>query len=744
MNQYQIFCKPRHTRYMFFIDINYPYQKVIKLIHLNQRLWGGRYNPIIPLKDGAIMDGYLEVVKRYDPDFIFYSNDIKPEVIQRYRFFNPNGYYNLDEEPLKEDVLGVDACYFVSQFENKSSVLMPEGIWKTQSPLLEYYRINFGLTSNGIISDYEITKGFNQIKINPENFSDINRIIHEQKPINKAHLSKRNLNTIILRNLKYAHSSSFEIVIAKDKNSNQDLLYYWNRHLYQCRNIMYMTLEEVLLLTSDRYFGGVLYDLSSEDIIDIVSFSLTKKEIEELIVESFNKVAFHRKFRYKEILKFPFEVIDGKGLFEREYGEETSIQSLLSEENLLFIPKLSFTNKVGFYPQKWAADIQIKRISKPSQKLLNFPLTTDVRFILKGVEGRVNTKRNISFYIHNQLNTSSAVEINIPEFSDLLSQLIKKPVFQGTQMKTKYVEIGPHDSSNKMNSFIRTFNFDFNAIDEFFIDKFWVDIFETLCTSEKAAGDSISFNELLDRCVKIYDDNKVPLGKREETYRNLENLGLGLQEMLKILCDFGVFLQGFKVKCPKCSSIFWYQLKEAGRNINCKGCLDDYNMPIELKFSYKLNDLIKNNIFQSKTQRDGNLTVIRTLINLSSKRNHYSFEYSSQINLYSDYHSKKPANEIDIVALVDGSLIIGEAKHDSKEFGSNNHKSLNSLIEVAKDIFPDKIIISCYKDEHSRLDKAKKYLEFHFKHWEYSPEIEALVLREPDYFKLSGHGYFYY
>jgi len=84
-------------------------------------------------------------------------------------------------------------------------------------------------------------------------------------------------------------------------------------------------------------------------------------------------------------------------------------------------------------------------------------------------------------------------------------------------------------------------------------------------------------------------------------------------------------------------------------------------MPIESNFSYKLNDLIKNNIFQSKTQRDGNLTVIRTLISLGSKRSYYSFNYNSQLNLYDNHHSKKPANEIDIVSLVDGKLVIGEA-----------------------------------------------------------------------------------
>lgn len=334
--------------------------------------------------------------------------------------------------------------------------------------------------------------------------------------------------------------------------------------------------------------------------------------------------------------------------------------------------------------------------------------------------------------------------MHIPEFKHLLYQLIKKPVFQGKVHDTKYVNIGPHDSSNKMNSFIRLFNFDFDTIDDFFTDKFWVNLFEDLCTSEKAAGDSISFDKLLTRCIKTYEDNVRPLGKREDTFENPENLLLGLQQILKTLCELSVFLQGFKIKCPRCSSIFWYHIKEVGSKVNCKGCLEDFNMPIESAFSYKLNDLIKNNIFQSKTQRDGNLTVIRTLIRLGLRHSHKSFEYSSQLNLYDDHLSKKPGNEIDVIALVDGKLIIGEAKHNSKEFGAARNKSLDSLIVVAKDIRPDKVVLSCYVDEHDKLASARKYLEHHFKHDEYAPEIEALLLHQPDYYPLGGSRYFYY
>jgi len=93
---------------------------------------------------------------------------------------------------------------------------------------------------------------------------------------------------------------------------------------------------------------------------------------------------------------------------------------------------------------------------------------------------------------------------------------------------------------------------------------------------------------------------------------------------------------------------------------------------------------------------------------------------------------------------VEGNLIIGEAKHNSNEFKANNHKSLVSLIEVAKAIYPDKVILSCYVDEHEKLDRARQFLEHHLKNFDYPPEVETIRLEQPDYFNSGGNSYWLY
>ncbi len=751
MEQYQITSRPRHLRYVFFVDENYPYETLLSLVHVNQKIWGGRFNPIVPVKDNIITDRWKEILKFYDPDFVFYSKEIDPEIIKRLRIFNPCDYYNLDDQPRREDISGVNGFYFLSEFHAKSRIILTAETWKTESPLLPYYKTNFGFETSLIHHEVELSKDFDRKIVGEKEFASLNKLIGELRPINQAHLSRRNLNTSILRSKNYTGNYHFEIVIAKDKSSNADLFYFWNRMLFELRNILYVTVEELNLLCDDEFFGQVLYDMDWDNSILVTSQSLAKEEVQEIIDNKLRKTKANRRFENGREESFPFEVQDAHGLFERNYGEVSTVQTLHSKNGLFHLPKLSFVNKVDFYPQGWALDIQIKQIGDNYQNEFALPLTTDTQYIVKGIKGRINRRRNISVIIHNQQTTSDTLEINIPEFKYLLRQLTSRPVIHGETKDTKYIDSGPHDDSNKLSAFLKTFNYDFTAIDDFFTDKFWVTIFEELSTSNKAVGDSILFEEVLTKCrpelaakgIVELDANGKLAGKKGETFINEENLELGLKSTIKELCDYRVFLKGFNLKCRHCSSQFWYHINEVKETVSCKGCLEDFHFPVEPKFAYKLNDLIKNNIYQASGLRDGNLTVIRTLVSMH-RRSHQSFHYSPQLNFYDNYHSKDPCAELDIACLSEGQFIIGEAKHDSKAFSSESNKTLHSLAEVAKAIRPDKIILSCYEDSHNRLEKARKSLIHIFNKWDYQPEIETLQLHTPDYFHLGHHRYFYY
>ncbi|HYV92355.1 MAG TPA: hypothetical protein VE978_11245 [Chitinophagales bacterium] len=756
--QFQITSRPRHLRYAFFVDENYPYEKLLALIHTNQRIWGGRFNPIVPVKDNVISEPWKNVLKFYDPDFVFHSKEIDSEIIRKLRFFNPCGYYNLDDQPKREDISGVDSFYFLSEFHIKSRLILTAETWKTESPLLPFYQINFGYETSLMNSEVELSKDFDRTIVRNDEFALLNKFIHELRPINQSHLSKKNVNPVILRSQNYNSYYKFEIVVAKDKSSVADLLYYWNRMLFEIRTVMYVTVEELKLLCEDEHFGKVLYDMDWCDAILVTSQSLSKEEIQEIVNSQLKKTTIYRRFESSHVENFPFTVMDSNGSFEKDFRETSIVQTLHSRNGLLHLPKLSFTNQIGFSSQRWAVDIQIKKLSDNYQNEFKLPFTTQTQYIVKGVKGRINRRRNISVVIHNHQNTHDTLEINIPEFSSLLRQLISHPVIHGETKKTKYIDIGPHDDSNKLSAFLKTFNFDFSAIDDFFTDIFWVTTFEELIRSERATKDSISFEDLVKKCkAELANAGIVKLGKsgklfseKGEAYKNEENLRCGLKQTMSELCDYKVFLRGFHLKCAKCSSQFWYHIKEVSEKVKCKGCLETFDLEIEPSFAYKLNDLIKNNMFKVQNRndnlklvRDGNLTVIRTLVSIH-RQSHQSFEYNPQVNLYDDPHCNNQCTDIDVVCLSNGQFIIGEAKHDSTAFSAEENKALHSIAEIAKEIRPDKIILSCYEDNNGKLEEAKRDLIDIFNHWEYQPEIEILPLYTPDDTHLGHHRYFCY
>ena len=172
MRQFQTISRPRHLRYVFFIDSNYPHEKLKELLSGLQRDWGGRYNPVIPVEEGKISESYIQLLSYYDPDFVFYSGTVDLETIQKLKLFNPKGYYNLDSVPPEENIYGVDSMYFLSHLDRTERIIMPSALWQTKSILLDYLDLNFGIRSNGTVSDNNIAKHYHQINLNEKNFAD--------------------------------------------------------------------------------------------------------------------------------------------------------------------------------------------------------------------------------------------------------------------------------------------------------------------------------------------------------------------------------------------------------------------------------------------------------------------------------------------------------------------------------------------------------------------------------------------
>ena len=745
MKQFQTISRLRHLRYVFFIDSKYSYDKLTGLLSALQNDWGGRYNPVIPVENGTVSAKYIELLSHYDPDFVFYSETVDPEYIQKLKLFNPKGYFNLDSVPREEDIYGVDSMHFLSLYDRTEKIIMPSELWKTESILLQYLSLNFGISSNGTVSDHSIAKHYQQIRLNDKNLEDFHKIFLDERPLNRALLSRNSLNTKILRSLLHAQYNDFILVIAKDSTSISDLLYYWNRLLYQGDNVFYITIEQLKLLVQDKCFGNVVYQSASGDSIKVSSVSIPEQELKVVIKEMLAPISKGKPFLYQDCSSFPFPILDANGLYERNFGESETLQNFVGQSAFYAIPSLSFTNNANLYPQKWAIDVEITSLVDDLSTLMLMPFTYDLYNIFPGSEGRINKKRSVTLFIHGQ-NTSSHLKISISEMRQVVAQLISRPVIHGKSEDTTFVETSLHDDSRRLMAFLTLFDMQFSTISEFFTDNFWVALLEEYSITNRSAGSAFTFLDLKTRAIKKLIEAGYVFTSKEESRVNEDNLVLGLKSTLTELCRYQVFFKGYILKCSQCSSTFYYHLNEVAETVKCKGCLQHFIMPVEPPFAYKLNDLIKNNIYRSKTERDGNLTVIRTLTSIAAQSRR-SFQFSPQVNLFRSFIDRKPYTDIDLFCISDGKLIIGEAKHTSAAFFAKNSDNLNSLqvlSEIAKIIRPDKILISCYEDAGNRLDNARRTLEGLFYEYPYAPAIESKVLQAPDDFALGHHRYFYY
>ncbi|MDP3147400.1 MAG: hypothetical protein Q8N66_18480 [Bacteroidota bacterium] len=732
--QYHLSLRARHFRYLFFVEHTWSLDEIRKLIHTNLKLWGGRYNAIIPVYDNVISKEYIEVIKHYDPDFIGHTANVNPELIKNLNIFNPEKYFKLDE-PSENMLQGVNAGYLMGNHINRE---IPTIINDNQKGLENFYSLNFCANKDTYTPKLPL-EGITTIDTSP--CFSICEYIVKRKPKLRSVLPMININTIVLRDESLS-CNQFELIISKGSGSAEDFFYFWNRQLFignnPVLNQIIITEEELEILIKDKSFGELLYPLAKDqNTVIATSFTLNEREVQKIIEEKLKPLNKYIRFDYKGHKTFPFKILDANGLYERNYGENIFKQAFLSDKGLLHFPGLSFSNSIQGQ-NNWVVDIEVEKIGEYSKQAEKFSKHTEHQYYFN-LKGRINRQNNISVYIDN---TQQSLEISIPSFNQRIRQIISSPKINSKKIDTQYKDLGIGDSGARLSSFIRLFEGNLNEMGDFLEDKFWFDIIYDLSSNRRTEGNNISFNEIKSRCIAEMEKDSVQLDPA--TYKNEKNLEEGLRRTMNEWCEKKIFFMGYVVKCPSCSSKFWYSISEVSHDIKCKGCQESTLLPAETPFSYKLNDLVKNNICRmeasGKIQPDGNSTVVRALLSLNRK-SRSSFNFSPQVDLYpSPQPGIKPLTDLDIVCEVDGKLYIGEAKYSSEAFIDESRKSLLNLIEVAKSVVPDHVIIVCTKNENSRIENELKFLAHHLK--DLPITLECLITHEPSY-EFASYRYFY-
>ena len=716
-----VYTTPRHNRYLIFVSDSITEENLRTLFSASLRIWGGRYNPIIPVKDGVISEEWLAIARHYDPDFIYYHPDVDLEYIKSLHVFAPAEYQELRRDG-RYHLPGVNVHSLLhdtirgdSYFKGPLSVMQSSGFYNLEIPAKHFYSLNLGLADLFLGEDKYVMK-YKQLNIDKSNFEKINRKIYETDPFFKSMLSAIYLNTNYYRSISTTSLDNFELVVYEEDNYFDDLLYFWNRQLYIEPNhyslsqvVVSCSELDILLETSD--FEALLAALDKKWKTKVTSLTLNLSKLKEIRDKVQSKCKSVSISHYA-ISDFPFKVDNCYST--KLINFKASKNVILGQKGYLKFPELNLNTNFKSFDGSYVIDLAIEREGESQKRMIKFPYYTSLFHLVCRTDCRINKDHNVSVFVDQE---QIGIEIRIPSDADIFQSLLAYRSIQKEHIKMPLERSYLSAAGQKLSALVRLFDNDWANVASFLEEKFWIDIFRSHSDLGKnsitSGKGTFSFRDVFDERKGLYKKHSYVLQKgrlpeegdmKEDpalAERNLERYleddnEYHLTRDLQYLVETNGLFIGMKVKCHHCGSKKWYSLEELNAKIACKGCYNEAIPHIESPLYYRVSDVIRNNLVSDyssdKNEFDGNYFVLRALISLRNDHKwcRSSFIWSPPMEIR--IAGKHPrTTDIDILALQDGKLIMGEVKARAGLF---TKKDIDNLIWIGKNLLPDVIILA--------------------------------------------------
>ena len=153
-----------------------------------------------------------------------------------------------------------------------------------------------------------------------------------------------------------------------------------------------------------------------------------------------------------------------------------------------------------------------------------------------------------------------------------------------------------------------------------------------------------------------------------------------LEDQLAYLIERDVLHLGINLKCPSCFGQQWYLARNLGQRVECAGCGHSYSMPPSPEWSYKLNSLARRAV------PSGTFMVLQALRELADRAT-FSFYYSPSLDVWTN-RGTTLVGELDLICLVNGELVLGEAKS-----GRPKRSEFERFQARMLELRPDRVIV---------------------------------------------------
>lgn len=503
-------------------------------------------------------------------------------------------------------------------------------------------------------------------------------------------------------------------------------------------NNEYKDLIQELFFGSNSHYGHE-YDQG----VKFLSTSLEEKELEKISKILMSKNSSSKSF---QLLNNPFN-LDDINAYKCKDSSALDTNRLIDQKVYIKIPPpdnkfaeyldgnwmtefyIPFNiEKYGYYTNT-TYHFKLPRLNYLAQELL----LSNSRINKEGIPTALIEKKN------------SNIEFNIPDekklFLNILLYRPNKNIFYLDDLRKniidhnneKITDIRKSDKGQYLEGFLDIFD-GIGQLEKFLGDNFWLDIFKHLSGQKNENVEKSTKDKLRKHLCSINDpefiksdegieylskltisvskqlkslnktiDYKYLIEEAEKTYENYVNsqefikrynswkpkqrylFSEGeLKENLKKLVDLNILQMGLNLKCDSCGLKSWHHVDNLGRVIDCPGCLAEFNLYPEVKWSYKLNSLVKDGF------SDHGLTAVSLTLNYFLNKSRESFFYIPSIDIYLN-SCMNPFCDLDIICISDGKLIIGEVKQSQSLFKPGDFEK---MLKIAQIIKPNSLIFS--------------------------------------------------
>lgn len=759
---YSVSLSHRPCRIAFLLDPDTTdLQLLDKIVDFCVDHWGGRYNPIIPIKDGDIYPEYKKLLNVADPDVIYHFSKLSdatldyldwtvgPIALQEYRQVPGQDQlppiHTDHQTSLSGMVIGLRDL-FPPHFRRPEPSILAFNYDKGEDRRASrFIRWNFGVSWSAYSCHRDSGVA---ATLSPSPISD--------REVLRTVAATRNLvvPTLLARNAPVHRilarpGPSREFTICYGSNP-WNLVEYWNDVFFQSPGqpwdggIRQIWIPESVAADEDIFKEFIelirhkVYVQQGSRGMRMHSYDHASDELDQLAERI--RVESHGHLHRSSTTRFEPGVFDA-GAPEaplRFYPSPASMRA--GKGRTVFFES---GRPPGVQPERqdaWMVDLWIENPyqEKPyanSEPWWKLPKRSWVAQTFAGARpSTVLGDGRLSLRIDAK---SQGLGFRIPEPLTVLKSLLLPNSFHHATGK-RQADVGEclytSDKGKYLNGVVSLFS-TLEDASYFFENPFWRSIFQDLCcpkissqTEGKVSHDVAAHlhalelqiqtepeeaNRWLSRLI-IETAQRIPIADNPITFATIEKKyktyaaespdewvrsgQMDVTRLVSALTKARVLFQGAEIRCSHCISKFWYHVDDLKNELICKGCRSEVSLPAQSEWSYQPNELLR-----AAMRHHGVIPVIRVLGRLA-KESRECFLWSAGLE-YANYERDRmvPQAEIDLCCVLDGEFCFAEVKSSADGFGTAD---IEKIVKVASAIRPRLILLAAVDGDDRKIERA--------------------------------------